>query len=72
MFKKQEAGTAGGGGLSLPPMEQWQVPPLWAWVVGAVIIIGIWTFACVQIYESQHAARVQAAQPKHDNFSSTD
>lgn len=39
----------------LKRMDEWNVGPIWAWGVGALVVVGIFIFACNAVYQSSHA-----------------
>ena len=43
--------------------EQWQVPPLWVWVVGALLTVSAFWYACASRSGSAATAQPAAAMP---------
>lgn len=51
-------------GFKVKPWHEWEVPPMWVWVVGGLVLIGVSTLVSWKISDSLSAgARANAAPP---------
>jgi len=50
-------------GLKIKRWDEWDVPPMWVWVVGGVVLIGISTLVFWKIGESVSAGTKASAAP---------
>lgn len=62
MSINNESRAGGTSGMTaapkLKPMEEWNVGPIWAWIAGAFVVVGLFIFGCSAVYQSSHANAV--------------
>lgn len=49
--------------LKIKPWHEWEVPPMWVWVVGSILLIGISTLVFWKIGESISAGARASVAP---------